>query len=205
MLLAQYCAHQPCLLQMYSVFQRRNHHQWQIRNLVFIRYLCPQFGLTVIMNDPIQFSDEEKSKVNSILSNSRGSFHYFKAELLPSKLFSPSVQARGYSAGGDNHSKRKAATQDVYCYFSSKHLVVARYQLLVFRKIVASFRLTPLTKMEFVADENLPTRSSKPFLQIDDGIQLPVQLWCSERNILVASFVKKMLKNIGRLKMVYWL
>ena len=43
------------------------------------------------------------------------------------------------------------------------------------------------------------TSSNKSFIQIEDGIQMPVRMFCQDRNVLAASFVRKMLKNIGEL------
>lgn len=40
-------------------------------------------------------------------------------------------------------------------------------------------------------------------LVVDDGIQPPVELSCKERNILAATFIRSLHKNIGK-EVVWW-
>ncbi|XP_063710986.1 apoptosis-resistant E3 ubiquitin protein ligase 1-like isoform X2 [Symsagittifera roscoffensis] len=183
-----------------------------------------KFQKHVIQNGLFQIiflNDDEKSKVDSICDSSRSSYTYFKAALISSSLTDLTSTSIASSAGeeaGDSHSARPTVpvkTTEVYCHFTSRYLVVAKYKWLMFRKVQAQFRLTPSTKMEFLYQ---PTSDSDPivslpasqrshkkesqsqqksFLHIEDGIQLPVNMYCQDRNVLAACFVRKMLKNIG--------
>ena len=91
--------------------------------------------------------------MDSICDSSRSSYTYFKAALISSSLTDLTSTSIASSAGeeaGDSHSARPTVpvkTTEVYCHFTSRYLVVAKYKWLMFRKVQAQFRLTPSTKV----------------------------------------------------------
>ncbi|XP_075250288.1 apoptosis-resistant E3 ubiquitin protein ligase 1-like isoform X2 [Convolutriloba macropyga] len=160
----------------------------------------------------IFLTETEKSKVDTITDSSRSAYTYFKSTLLPANFSLPTtLTSSGEQTSSSHVTPKSPKTSEVYCYFSGRHLVVAKWQMLIFRRVIASFRLTPSTKMQFLYQptsdsdprslsdfaNHRSTSSNKSFIQIDDGIQMPVRMFCQDRNVLAASFVRKMLKNIG--------
>uniref|UniRef100_A0A4W4F4W2 Apoptosis-resistant E3 ubiquitin protein ligase 1 n=1 Tax=Electrophorus electricus TaxID=8005 RepID=A0A4W4F4W2_ELEEL len=82
----------------------------------------------------------------------------------------------------------------VYCYISPKQLSVKEFYLKIIPWRLFTFRVCPGTKFTYHG----PDPNHKYLtLVVDDGIQPPVELSCKDRNIMAATFIRFLHKNIG--------
>ncbi|XP_026567524.1 apoptosis-resistant E3 ubiquitin protein ligase 1 [Pseudonaja textilis] len=82
----------------------------------------------------------------------------------------------------------------VYCYVSPKQFSVKEFYLKIIPWRLFTFRVCPGTKFSYHGPDPVHKLLT---LVVDDGIQPPVELSCKERNILAATFIRSLHKNIG--------
>uniref|UniRef100_A0A8C0SCU4 Apoptosis-resistant E3 ubiquitin protein ligase 1 n=1 Tax=Canis lupus familiaris TaxID=9615 RepID=A0A8C0SCU4_CANLF len=82
----------------------------------------------------------------------------------------------------------------VYCYVSPKQFSVKEFYLKIIPWRLYTFRVCPGTKFSYLGPDPVHKLLT---LVVDDGIQPPVELSCKERNILAATFIRSLHKNIG--------
>lgn len=82
----------------------------------------------------------------------------------------------------------------VYCYVSPKQFSVKEFYLKIIPWRLFTFRVCPGTKFSYLGPDPVHKLLT---LVVDDGIQPPVELSCKERNILAATFIRSLHKNIG--------
>ncbi|KAG8126323.1 putative Protein KIAA0317-like protein [Naja naja] len=83
----------------------------------------------------------------------------------------------------------------VYCYVSPKQFSVKEFYLKIIPWRLFTFRVCPGTKFSYHGPDPVHKLLT---LVVDDGIQPPVELSCKERNILAATFIRSLHKNIGK-------
>uniref|UniRef100_A0A8C6Y8M2 Apoptosis-resistant E3 ubiquitin protein ligase 1 n=1 Tax=Naja naja TaxID=35670 RepID=A0A8C6Y8M2_NAJNA len=81
----------------------------------------------------------------------------------------------------------------VYCYVSPKQFSVKEFYLKIIPWRLFTFRVCPGTKFSYHGPDPVHKLLT---LVVDDGIQPPVELSCKERNILAATFIRSLHKNI---------
>ncbi|XP_026975826.1 apoptosis-resistant E3 ubiquitin protein ligase 1 isoform X5 [Orcinus orca] len=82
----------------------------------------------------------------------------------------------------------------VYCYVSPKQFSVKEFYLKIIPWRLYTFRVCPGTKFSYLGPDPVHKLLT---LVVDDGIQPPVELSCKERNILAATFIRSLHKNLG--------
>ncbi|KAB5562092.1 hypothetical protein PHYPO_G00014030 [Pangasianodon hypophthalmus] len=82
----------------------------------------------------------------------------------------------------------------VYCYISPKQLSVKEFYLKIIPWRLFTFRVCPGTKFTYHGPDPIHKYLT---LVVDDGIQPPVELSCKDRNIMAATFIRFLHKNIG--------
>ncbi|KAG5265938.1 hypothetical protein AALO_G00248040 [Alosa alosa] len=82
----------------------------------------------------------------------------------------------------------------VYCYISPKQLSVKEFYLKIIPWRLFTFRVCPGTKFTYHGPDLIHKYLT---LVVDDGIQPPVELSCKDRNIMAATFIRFLHKNIG--------
>lgn len=82
----------------------------------------------------------------------------------------------------------------VYCYISPKQLSVKEFYLKIIPWRLFTFRVCPGTKFTYCGPDPIHKYLT---LVVDDGIQPPVELSCKDRNIMAATFIRFLHKNIG--------
>ncbi|CAG10645.1 unnamed protein product [Tetraodon nigroviridis] len=82
----------------------------------------------------------------------------------------------------------------VYCYISPKQLSVKEFYLKIIPWRLFTFRVCPGTKFTYCGPDPVHKYLT---LVVDDGIQPPVELSCKDRNIMAATFIRFLHKNIG--------
>ncbi|XP_034050837.1 apoptosis-resistant E3 ubiquitin protein ligase 1 isoform X2 [Thalassophryne amazonica] len=82
----------------------------------------------------------------------------------------------------------------VYCYISPKQLSVKEFYLKIIPWRLYTFRVCPGTKFTYHGPDPVHKHLT---LVVDDGIQPPVELSCKDRNIMAATFIRFLHKNIG--------
>ncbi|XP_064420953.1 apoptosis-resistant E3 ubiquitin protein ligase 1 [Latimeria chalumnae] len=82
----------------------------------------------------------------------------------------------------------------VYCYISPKQLSVKEFYLKIIPWRLFTFRVCPGTKFSYHGPDPVHKFLT---LVVDDGIQPPVELSCKDRNIMAATFIRFLHKNIG--------
>ncbi|XP_064183772.1 apoptosis-resistant E3 ubiquitin protein ligase 1 isoform X2 [Anguilla rostrata] len=82
----------------------------------------------------------------------------------------------------------------VYCYISPKQLSVKEFYLKIIPWRLFTFRVCPGTKFTYYGPDPIHKYLT---LVVDDGIQPPVELSCKDRNIMAATFIRFLHKNIG--------
>ncbi|RWS11873.1 apoptosis-resistant E3 ubiquitin protein ligase 1-like protein [Dinothrombium tinctorium] len=104
------------------------------------------------------------------------------------------------------NNERIIKPKKVFLCVSPKLLSIKEYILKIIPKRVATFRLCPSTKFYFVPNEKLTKSTTdlskfqapqENLLIIDDGCQPQVELFCEDRNVIVATYTHFLLKNIG--------
>ncbi|XP_077586698.1 apoptosis-resistant E3 ubiquitin protein ligase 1 [Stigmatopora nigra] len=162
--------------------------------------------------DIIVLSENEKSYVEKNVSTPGNSI-YFEAylysngnyssspwQLPPSSFLGPQ---RRPSIGEDEdeqdspvegQSEKVKKPKKVYCYISPKQLSVKEFYLKIIPWRLFTFRVCPGTKFSY---HGLDPVHKYLTLVVDDGIQPPVELSCKDRNIMAATFIRFLHKNIG--------
>ncbi|PSN50365.1 Apoptosis-resistant E3 ubiquitin protein ligase 1 [Blattella germanica] len=103
-------------------------------------------------------------------------------------------EARLVSLQGERLSKPKK----VFCYVSPKQLTVKEFLLKIIPKRLVTFRLCPSTKFHFQSSSNNNNHQhNHPSFIVDDGCQPKVELIAKDRNVIAATFIHFLLKNIG--------
>lgn len=82
----------------------------------------------------------------------------------------------------------------VYCYISKKHLSIKEFYIKIIPRRLYGFRVRPSTKIIL---HPLDLNMEHPTFTVDDGYQSPVTIMCKERNVLVATFSRLLLRKIG--------
>ncbi|XP_023722301.1 apoptosis-resistant E3 ubiquitin protein ligase 1 isoform X3 [Cryptotermes secundus] len=101
-------------------------------------------------------------------------------------------EARLVGMQGERLSKPKK----VFCYVSPKQLTVKEFLLKFIPKRLVTFRLCPSTKFHFQSSSNNNQHNHPSFI-VDDGCQPKVELIAKDRNVIAATFIHFLLKNIG--------
>ncbi|XP_028293840.1 apoptosis-resistant E3 ubiquitin protein ligase 1 [Gouania willdenowi] len=162
--------------------------------------------------DLIVLSENEKSSVEKNVSTP-GISIYFEAYLYSSGNYSSSswqlpassllVPQRRPSMGDeeDEHDspvegqpEKVKKPKKVYCYISPKQLSVKEFYLKIIPWRLFTFRVCPGTKFTYHGPDPVHKYLT---LVVDDGIQPPVELSCKDRNIMAATFIRFLHKNIG--------
>uniref|UniRef100_A0AAQ4NWB8 HECT-type E3 ubiquitin transferase n=1 Tax=Gasterosteus aculeatus aculeatus TaxID=481459 RepID=A0AAQ4NWB8_GASAC len=161
--------------------------------------------------DIIVLSENEKACVEKTVSTPGVSI-YFEAYLYSSGNYSSSWQLpasallapqRRPSTGEeeDEHDspvegqpEKVKKPKKVYCYISPKQLSVKEFYLKIIPWRLFTFRVCPGTKFSYHAPDPVHRYLT---LVVDDGIQPPVELSCKDRNIMAATFIRFLHKNIG--------
>ncbi|XP_061751046.1 apoptosis-resistant E3 ubiquitin protein ligase 1 isoform X1 [Nerophis ophidion] len=94
----------------------------------------------------------------------------------------------------EGQSEKVKKPKKVYCYISPKQLSVKEFYLKIIPWRLFTFRVCPGTKFSYHGPDPLHKYLT---LMVDDGIQPPVELVCKERNIMAATFIRFLHKNIG--------
>ncbi|XP_015989842.2 apoptosis-resistant E3 ubiquitin protein ligase 1 isoform X3 [Rousettus aegyptiacus] len=163
--------------------------------------------------DIIVLSENEKNIVERNVSTSGVSI-YFEAYLynatsctstpwhLPPMHMSSSqrrpstaVEEEDEESPSECHTPEKVKKpKKVYCYVSPKQFSVKEFYLKIIPWRLYTFRVCPGTKFSYLGPDPVHKLLT---LVVDDGIQPPVELSCKERNILAATFIRSLHKNIG--------
>uniref|UniRef100_A0A4W5KBD6 Apoptosis-resistant E3 ubiquitin protein ligase 1 n=1 Tax=Hucho hucho TaxID=62062 RepID=A0A4W5KBD6_9TELE len=111
-----------------------------------------------------------------------------------------SIYFEAYLYGSGNYSNYKGQPEKVkkpkkvYCYISPKQLSVKEFYLKIIPWRLFTFRVCPGTKFTYYGPDPVHKYLT---LVVDDGIQPPVELSCKDRNIMAATFIRFLHKNIG--------
>ncbi|XP_047287975.1 apoptosis-resistant E3 ubiquitin protein ligase 1 isoform X4 [Homo sapiens] len=163
--------------------------------------------------DIIVLSEDEKNIVERNVSTSGVSI-YFEAYLynatncsstpwhLPpmhmtssQRRPSTAVDEEDEDSPSECHTPEKVKKpKKVYCYVSPKQFSVKEFYLKIIPWRLYTFRVCPGTKFSYLGPDPVHKLLT---LVVDDGIQPPVELSCKERNILAATFIRSLHKNIG--------
>ncbi|XP_077414366.1 apoptosis-resistant E3 ubiquitin protein ligase 1 [Vanacampus margaritifer] len=162
--------------------------------------------------DIIVLNETEKSYVEKNVSTPGNSI-YFEAYLYTNGNYSSSpwqlpassllAPQRRPSMGeeDDEHdspvegqSEKVKKPKKVYCYISPKQLSVKEFYLKIIPWRLFTFRVCPGTKFSY---HGLDPVHKYLTLVVDDGIQPPVELSCKDRNIMAATFIRFLHKNMG--------
>ncbi|KAK5916667.1 hypothetical protein CgunFtcFv8_011629 [Champsocephalus gunnari] len=161
--------------------------------------------------DIIVLSENEKACVEKNVSTP-GISIYFEAYLYSNGNYSSSWQLpassllapqRRPSMGEeeDEHDspvegqpEKVKKPKKVYCYISPKQLSVKEFYLKIIPWRLFTFRVCPGTKFTYFGPDPVHKYLT---LVVDDGIQPPVELSCKDRNIMAATFIRFLHKNIG--------
>ncbi|KAM9355822.1 apoptosis-resistant E3 ubiquitin protein ligase 1 [Pholidichthys leucotaenia] len=162
--------------------------------------------------DIIVLSENEKTCVEKNVSTP-GISIYFEAYLYSSGNYSSSLwqlpassllaPQRRPSMGEeeDEHDspvegqpEKVKKPKKVYCYISPKQLSVKEFYLKIIPWRLFTFRVCPGTKFTYYGPDPVHKYLT---LVVDDGIQPPVELSCKDRNIMAATFIRFLHKNIG--------
>ncbi|XP_057228810.1 apoptosis-resistant E3 ubiquitin protein ligase 1 isoform X2 [Malurus melanocephalus] len=163
--------------------------------------------------DIIVLSENEKNIVERNVSTSGVSI-YFEAYLYDAPSYTNtqwqlppmhlnSSQRRSSTAIEDEDEDSPSDSQTpekvkkpkkVYCYVSPKQFSVKEFYLKIIPWRLFTFRVCPGTKFSYLGPDPVHKLLT---LVVDDGIQPPVELSCKERNILAATFIRSLHKNIG--------
>ncbi|XP_040188875.1 apoptosis-resistant E3 ubiquitin protein ligase 1 [Rana temporaria] len=151
----------------------------------------------------IVLSDEEKAAVdNNVLRSGVGVF--FEGYLYPpssppnvSGPQSPSSASpkedQTTSCNGSSLERMKKLKK-VYFYISPKQLSVKEFYLRIIPWRLFTFRVCPGTKFLYLPPDPLHGLLS---LQVDDGLQPPIEVSCKDRNVMAATFTRFLHLNIG--------
>uniref|UniRef100_A0A3P9DU54 HECT-type E3 ubiquitin transferase n=1 Tax=Maylandia zebra TaxID=106582 RepID=A0A3P9DU54_9CICH len=149
--------------------------------------------------DIIVLSENEKACVEKNVSTP-GISIYFEAYLYSSGNYSSSSwQLPASSLLAPQRRPSMGEEEDehdspVYCYISPKQLSVKEFYLKIIPWRLFTFRVCPGTKFTYYGPDPVHKYLT---LVVDDGIQPPVELSCKDRNIMAATFIRFLHKNIG--------
>ncbi|KAA8582269.1 hypothetical protein FQN60_009009 [Etheostoma spectabile] len=161
--------------------------------------------------DIIVLSENEKTCVEKNVSTP-GISIYFEAYLYSNGNYSSSWQLPASSFLGPQRRPSMGEEEDehdspvegqpekvkkpkkVYCYISPKQLSVKEFYLKIIPWRLFTFRVCPGTKFTYYGPDPVHKNLT---LVVDDGIQPPVELSCKDRNIMAATFIRFLHKNIG--------
>uniref|UniRef100_A0A7M4E9K5 Apoptosis resistant E3 ubiquitin protein ligase 1 n=1 Tax=Crocodylus porosus TaxID=8502 RepID=A0A7M4E9K5_CROPO len=163
--------------------------------------------------DIIVLSENEKNIVERNVSTSGVSI-YFEAYLYNATSYTNTQWHLPPTHLGSSQRRPSTATEDededspsdsqtpekvkkpkkVYCYVSPKQFSVKEFYLKIIPWRLFTFRVCPGTKFSYLGPDPVHKLLT---LVVDDGIQPPVELSCKERNILAATFIRSLHKNIG--------
>uniref|UniRef100_A0A671PPW6 Apoptosis-resistant E3 ubiquitin protein ligase 1 n=1 Tax=Sinocyclocheilus anshuiensis TaxID=1608454 RepID=A0A671PPW6_9TELE len=94
----------------------------------------------------------------------------------------------------EGQSEKVKKPKKVYCYISPKQFSVKEFYLKIIPWRLFTFRVCPGTKFTYHGPDPVHRYLT---LVVDDGIQPPVELSCKDRNIMAATFIRFLHKNIG--------
>uniref|UniRef100_A0A9J8A9T9 HECT-type E3 ubiquitin transferase n=1 Tax=Cyprinus carpio carpio TaxID=630221 RepID=A0A9J8A9T9_CYPCA len=94
----------------------------------------------------------------------------------------------------EGQSEKVKKPKKVYCYISPKQFSVKEFYLKIIPWRLFTFRVCPGTKFTYHGPDPVHKYLT---LVVDDGIQPPVELSCKDRNIMAATFIRFLHKNIG--------
>ncbi|KAI2654686.1 Apoptosis-resistant E3 ubiquitin protein ligase 1 [Labeo rohita] len=94
----------------------------------------------------------------------------------------------------EGQSEKIKKPKKVYCYISPKQFSVKEFYLKIIPWRLFTFRVCPGTKFTYHGPDPVHKYLT---LVVDDGIQPPVELSCKDRNIMAATFIRFLHKNIG--------
>ncbi|XP_061598842.1 apoptosis-resistant E3 ubiquitin protein ligase 1 isoform X2 [Cololabis saira] len=161
--------------------------------------------------DIIVLSENEKACVEKNVSTP-GISIYFEAYLyssgnysssswqLPASLLSPQrrpsmgEEEEEHDSPVEGQPEKVKKPKKVYCYISPKQLSVKEFYLKIIPWRLFTFRVCPGTKFTYYGPDPVHKYLT---LVVDDGIQPPVELSCKDRNIMAATFIRFLHKNIG--------
>ncbi|XP_028409718.1 LOW QUALITY PROTEIN: apoptosis-resistant E3 ubiquitin protein ligase 1-like [Dendronephthya gigantea] len=95
------------------------------------------------------------------------------------------------SSGKDWTSFLKSNCRKIYFYFSSRQLSIKEFYLKIIPYKLYSFRISPSTKVIF------PENEERRVFLLDDGIQSRVVFTSAKRDLIIATFARYLLRNIG--------
>lgn len=97
------------------------------------------------------------------------------------------------------YGQAKTKPRKVLCYIGPKQVTIKEMILKFIPKRIATFRLCPSTKFQFLPQSTTTptTTSSGPIFIIDDGSQPKIELASVDRTVIAATFTHFLLKNIG--------
>ncbi|KAG8448938.1 hypothetical protein GDO86_015850 [Hymenochirus boettgeri] len=151
----------------------------------------------------IVLNDSEKAIVDNYVSRS-GVGVFFEGYLYPpSNLTNIPGQRRLSSTSHEEESESNADAhtvdrmkkpKKVYFYMTPKQLSVKEFYLRIIPWRLFTFRVCPGTKFLYLPPDPLHGLLS---LQVDDGLQPPIEISCKDRNIMAATFTRFLHLNIG--------
>eukprot|EP00111_Clytia_hemisphaerica_P022609 TCONS_00066498-protein len=83
----------------------------------------------------------------------------------------------------------------VYCYISSKFFTVKEFYMKIFEKRKQVVRIKPSVKI--VLHCNDPENGVGPGFTVHAPFETPITVYCARRNVLVGTFIKLLLRNVG--------
>ncbi|KAF7201944.1 transcript variant X1 [Nothobranchius furzeri] len=162
--------------------------------------------------DIIVLSENEKSSVEKNVSTpgisiyfeaylySNGNYSSSSWQLPASSLLSPQrrpsmgEEDEEHDSPVEGQLEKVKKPKKVYCYISPKQLSVKEFYLKIIPWRLFTFRVCPGTKFTYYGPDPVHKYLT---LVVDDGIQPPVELSCRDRNIMAATFIRFLHKNIG--------
>ncbi|XP_028676969.1 apoptosis-resistant E3 ubiquitin protein ligase 1 isoform X1 [Erpetoichthys calabaricus] len=179
--------------------------------------VCISYQNQTISNgefDIIVLSENEKNTVEKNVSTpgmniyfeaylyNAGNYSNFFWQLPSSAVLAP--QRRLSTANEEDEEDRDSPSEGqvekvkkpkkVYCYISPKQFSIKEYYLKIIPWRLFTFRVCPGTKFSYHGPDPIHKHLT---LVVDDGMQPPVELSCKERNIMAATFIRFLHKNIG--------
>ncbi|KAG8562140.1 hypothetical protein GDO81_015601 [Engystomops pustulosus] len=151
----------------------------------------------------IVLSDVEKAAVDNNVARS-GVGVFFEGYLYPpssppnvSKQQNPSSPTQKEDSNplfSSTAPERMKKPKKVYFYISPKQLSIKEFYLRIIPWRLFTFRVCPGTKFLYLPPDPLHGLLS---LQVDDGLQPPIEISCKDRNIIAATFTRFLHLNIG--------
>lgn len=114
--------------------------------------------------------------------------------LAPQRRPSMGEEEEEHDSPVEGQPEKVKKPKKVYCYISPKQLSVKEFYLKIIPWRLFTFRVCPGTKFTYCGPDPIHKYLT---LVVDDGIQPPVELSCKDRNIMAATFIRFLHKNIG--------